>query len=353
MSRRRGIVVILGSLLLLLAGAGCSVAGVASSNASTQAAPSSIPPTPPSPTQTMPAATSLPATLTPANTPTLPPPSLTPSPPTPVVITPCAEDVCVLPFAFPFARPIAPPGRINVDGSYRFGTDAQGERDVHHGVEFLNSQGTPVLAAADGVVVFAADDKKTIYGLYYYFYGNFVVLQHAVPGFEQPVYTLYAHLSKIDVQVDDALKTGDKLGEVGGTGAATGSHLHFEVRFGENTYPASRNPELWLQPLPDENGQPGGALAGRVIDTQGGYAEIPNIVIERISGGGLSAPGVYYLNTYAETKLVGQDPWQESFGVGDLPAGEYRISFAYRGMQQRVVQVLAGQLTLVTFRVPD
>lgn len=253
--------------------------------------------------------------------------------------------MCLVPFQFPFDRPIAPPGRDIIDISYRFGSTDHGKRDPHHGVEFLNSHGTPVLAAAGGEVVVAGDDMKMKLGLYPNMYGNVVVLQHELPGFEQAIFTLYAHLSRVDVQVGDTVEVGQKLGQVGASGAAIGSHLHFEVRYGENTYAASRNPELWLRPLLDDVGQPMGALAGRILDEQDQPLKDVNIVVESPSG------SIYYLNTYSESKLLGLDPWQEGFAIGDLPAGEYQISFIQGGMQQRTIPVQPGELTLVTFRI--
>lgn len=317
-------------------------------------------PPPPKPTQaliqprpTLEAATQPPSTSTaqPAQTePPSPPPTETPALPS-MTPGPCPEEVCIVPFQFPLERPIAPPGRLYIDVSYRFGSSDHGKREVHHGVEFLNSQGTLVLAAADGEVIVAGDDLQTKYGLYPNMYGNLVVLQHEFPGFDQPVFTLYAHLYQMNVKTGDRVKAGDQIGLVGRTGAATGSHLHFEVRYGENTYAASRNPELWLKPLQDESGQPMGAIAGRILDGQGKPIQISNIVIERLAGESLPPMGTYYLNTYSEARLVGLEPWQEGFAIGDLPAGEYQISFTQRGMQQRVVEVRPGELTLVTFEI--
>ena len=77
----------------------------------------------------------LPPTATQLPTPTLPP---TPMP------TPCAQDLCIFNGVFPFSRPIALPGTDTVEISYRFGSTANGTRDPHHGVEFLNAYGTPV-----------------------------------------------------------------------------------------------------------------------------------------------------------------------------------------------------------------
>jgi murein DD-endopeptidase MepM/ murein hydrolase activator NlpD len=240
-----------------------------------------------------------------------------------------------------------------VDPSYRFETSDHGKRDPHHGVEFLNSQGTPVLAAAGGEVVVAGDDLQTTYGYFPNMYGNLVVLQHDFPGVDEPVFTLYGHLYSLNVEVGDQVKAGDEIGKVGRTGSATGSHLHFEVRYGENTYAAARNPELWMQPLPDEDEQLMGTLAGRILDAQGDLLVFDNIVLELLAGPGAPPTETYYLNTYSENKMAGLQPWEESFGIGDLPPGEYQISFFKNGMQQRTVQVEPGKLTLVTFQLEN
>jgi len=342
---------ILGGLLaLILVGLSCNLlqGGRRLQSPATPQAVLQPSPTPEQPATAIPKPEE-PRRLTPTGSPS-PEPTKTPAPPA-VRIGPCEGKVCLLPFDFPFSRPILQPGRDRVDASYRFGSSDQGKRDTHHGVEFLNSAGTPVLAAAGGEVVVAGDDTKTIYGYFRNMYGNLVVLKHTLPEFDQPVFTLYAHLSKVDVQEGDPVEGGQKIGEVGSTGSATGSHLHFEVRFGENTYAASRNPELWLQPLPDPSGQPMGAVAGRILDGQGRQVEVSNVVVERISNISPGSRAAIYLNTYSEDKLVGLDPWQESFAAGDLPAGEYKISFYYVGMQQRIVEVRPGELTLVTFEI--
>jgi murein DD-endopeptidase MepM/ murein hydrolase activator NlpD len=74
-------------------------------------------------------------------------------------------------------------------------------REPHHGVEFLNKFGTPVHAAGDGAVQFAGPDEEAVYSPWRDFYGNVVVIHHA-----DEMYTLYAHLSKVDVQVGDEVK---------------------------------------------------------------------------------------------------------------------------------------------------
>jgi hypothetical protein len=292
---------------------------------------------------------------------------------TPPAPTPCPPDLCSYAAQFFLQRPIAPPGNDSIDVTYRFGSTQGKQRDPHHGVEFLNPQGTPVLAAADGVVVVAGSDMDPItphgawpilfYGPYSNFYGNLVVIEHklpaallsAFPDLPQPLFTLYGHLSVIEVGQGQPVQTGQEIGKVGMAGIATGSHLHFEVRLGENLYKASRNPELWLAPHPDKDGQPMGAIAGRFLNSFGnslsGPDELPEVVLQHLADG-QDGPSDFTVTvqTYEEKKLVGLPPWEESFGAGDLPAGWYRLSFPMGGLRQELVQVFPGRLTVVTFR---
>jgi len=271
-----------------------------------------------------------------------------PAPATPTA-TPCPPELCVYPGWFVLSRPITPPGRDAIDRSYPFGSTQNGQRDPHHGVEFLNGSGTPVLAAAAGEVVVAGDDRQAKYGPYFNFYGNLVVIRHDLPEIGQPLYTLYGHLSEVLAATGERVQRGDKIGLVGMSGAATGSHLHFEVRLGANTYQAARNPELWLAPLLAQSGQPRGAIAGRLVTPPGIRLQIPSIVVERLTGGREATPN--YAEIYAEPALWGQEPWRESFAIADLPAGMYRLSFIQFGLNQREVPVYPGQLTVVTFRL--
>ena len=342
-------------IVLLLVGVSCSLFTLPSITVSVNNPTPDIPPTDlaaptmPPPTSDQPKATSQPQTTQPPAE-TAPPVETT----APIQTQPsagtteCVTDLCIIPAPFPFGRPIPPPHQMSIDHSYRFGSDEHGKRDTHYGVEFLNSAGTPVVAAADGVVVVAGDDKKVKYSQFYNYYGNLVVLQHEVAGISEPMYTLYAHLSKIDVGVGDTVKKGEKIGEVGSTGGATGSHLHFEVRYGENDYRATRNPELWLEPLPDNQGQMPGALAGKILNVNGKPVFVNNVVIES-----LSSPNKYYLNTYTDFKLDDQPPWHESFAIGGLPPGEYKVSFIRNGFRQRRLQIEPGKLTVVTFQLDN
>jgi murein DD-endopeptidase MepM/ murein hydrolase activator NlpD len=268
-------------------------------------------------------------------------------------------------------RPIAEPGNDGVDVTYRFGS-TQGEmREPHHGVELLNSAGTPVLAAADGLVLVAGDDLEptsergvwpiTFYGPYSYFYGNLVVIEHEAPAglladaaeLPQPIFSLYAHLSEVLVEPGEPVVAGQQIGAVGLSGIAEGSHLHFEVRLGENTYDSVRNPELWLAPRADEDGQTLGGIAGRVVDSQGNPVTVTSgIVLQRLPDGPDAPHDLeFYTRAYEEAALIGQPPWEENFGIGDLPAGLYRISFAYHGVKEFLVEVRPGQLSVATLRV--
>ncbi len=264
----------------------------------------------------------------------------------------CQEGICILDGNFILDRPVGGNGRKTIDHANRYGSYRRATGDSYHGVFFLNSTGTPVVAAADGMVVVAGDDLNTVYGSFTNMYGNLVILEHALPGISQPVYTLYAHLSQVLVSVNDSVQAGQEIGQVGSTGSITGSTLYFEVRLGENTYGACRNPELWLKPLSDEDGQAFGALAGRIVDSDGDFVSIDNIVLEQLAGPGQPALDQIYLKTYSEGRLAGLPPVEESFSVSGLAPGSYQVSFWLSGMQQQVVEVQPGKLAYVNFQVP-
>ena len=91
----------------------------------------------------------------------------------------------------------------------------------HLGLDFRVPSGTPIAALNDGTVILARP---------LYFEGNFVVLDHG-----QGLLTLYLHLSEFKVQEGDQVKRGQEIGLSGGTGRATGPHLHVAVRW-QGTY---------------------------------------------------------------------------------------------------------------------
>lgn len=282
---------------------------------------------------------------------TLPSPTRLPEP-TSMPTQSCTDEICIVSGFFLTERPIDPDGRNILDPSSRFGVYQAAKRDVIRGNYFLNSTGTPVRAVADGTVLVAGDDSNTSYSSNPNTYGNLVILRHQLPGFDQTVFTLYAHLSQVSVKVDEKVQAGQEIGLVGSSGNIFGSTLRFEVRVGENSYQLVRNPELWLPPLPDENGQLYGVLAGRILDSAGNFVEISNIVIERLSGPGQAALDQFYVQTYARDDLKGLAPFEESFALGDLQPGQYQVTFFLNGFYQKVIEIEPGKLTLVTFIVP-
>jgi hypothetical protein len=260
---------------------------------------------------------------------------------------PCdpSESFCVVTGHFIFLRPIDPTANVKVDKSYRYGTTMYETLVPHHGVDIPNAAGTPVIAAADGQVVYAGDDSQTIFGLETDFYGNLIILEHRRAEKDMPIYSLYAHLSKIDVQSGEKVKAGETIGEVGLTGSAIGAHLHFEVRVGGAIpdYASTRNPELWLKPLPDT-----GVLAGRLIGAQSGLTIHVRFNLYDPAG------GVYDGETYmGEVQHVNSDDvFGENLVVGELAPGRYRLTFKYENIvYERYVEIEAGKLTLFTVEI--
>jgi hypothetical protein len=90
-----------------------------------------------------------------------------------------------------------------------------GRSALHTGLDFPADVGTPILAAAGGVVVVQE---------YHAAYGNMVEIDHG-----NELITRYAHASKVFVKKGDIVKRGQKIAAVGSTGRSTGPHLHFEV----------------------------------------------------------------------------------------------------------------------------
>lgn len=114
----------------------------------------------------------------------------------------------------PFQVPIA-----GVDGGRNFGHRRvfNGQpRAPHSGADLSASTGTPIRAANRGRVVLAKD---------LFFSGNAVFIDHGLG-----VYTVYLHLSRIDVEPGTMVERGDTVGLAGATGRVTGPHLHWGVR---------------------------------------------------------------------------------------------------------------------------
>jgi len=121
----------------------------------------------------------------------------------------------------------APPLAWPVQGILygRFGVRS-GQR--HDGIDLAGPEGTPIVAAADGAVIFAGRQRG---------YGQLLILRHP-----DGLVTVYAHCSELLAAEGQEVRRGEVIARVGQTGRTTGPHLHFEVRQG--TRP--RNPLLYL-----------------------------------------------------------------------------------------------------------
>lgn len=86
----------------------------------------------------------------------------------------------------------------------------------HLGTDFRAPMGTPVLASNKGKVVLAED---------LFFSGNTILIDHGLS-----LFTMYAHLSKIDCKVGDVVEKGALIGHSGNTGRVSGPHLHWGVK---------------------------------------------------------------------------------------------------------------------------
>lgn len=114
--------------------------------------------------------------------------------------------------------------RLPFNGSYpitqKFGENpevySKFGKPGHNSIDFGMPTGTPIFAAADGVVAKIGWDAAG--------YGNYLILQHQ--GFQ----TLYARLNRVLVKYRDTVQEGDHIADSGNTGFSSGPHLHFELR---------------------------------------------------------------------------------------------------------------------------
>lgn len=114
-------------------------------------------------------------------------------------------------------------GRPMTAGTY---TITRGYSDWHQGIDLAAPVGTPIYAANGGTVIFAG---RSNWG-----YGLAVVISSG------PFFTLYGHMSQVNVSCGQVVGTGQQVGAVGSTGNSSGPHLHFEILSGSfRTNPAS------------------------------------------------------------------------------------------------------------------
>lgn len=123
----------------------------------------------------------------------------------------------------------APMAQFGDHRTYVYGGRVVGE-SLHLGVDLASTAGAPIEAANDGLVVYTG---------YLGIYGNTVIIDHGYG-----LFSLYAHLSQIQVDKGMAVKKGDVIGKSGMTGLAGGDHLHFSIIVGGRFV----DPKEWWDP---------------------------------------------------------------------------------------------------------
>ena len=104
-----------------------------------------------------------------------------------------------------------------------------GQSAFHEGIDFPAAVGTPIVAAAGGVVIVAEFHPQ---------FGNMLEIDHG-----NDLVTRYAHCSRLLAKVGDIVRRGQHVADIGTTGRSTGAHLHFEVLLKG----APQNPNKFLQ----------------------------------------------------------------------------------------------------------
>ena len=254
--------------------------------------------------------------------------------PTPWALTPYDH--------FYFAAPIAATYPGDPIWDYRYGGIFFGPDVVHSGVDLPAPRGAEVLAAGPGTVVWAG------FGLYsgssYNLsdpYGLAVAIRHDFGYKDSPLYTIYAHMEKVEVIVGQWVNTGSVVGLVGSTGHTTGPHLHFEVRIGDNNFWDTRNPELWVSPP-----QGYGILVGRVTSTYGQQLDGYMVVLTS-----LDTKKQFTVKTYGPSTVNSDAYYNENVVLGDLPAGVYELNISYGALERKAnIQIFPGQVSYFAFQ---
>ena len=248
---------------------------------------------------------------------------------------------------FYFDRPIAV-NEVNWPvADYRYGAVWPGmDNVIHTGIDIDAPKGTPVLAAGSGKVVWVGyglvntrpnmDDP----------YGLAIVIKHNFGYQGARLETVYAHLSRADVVLDQEVTTGQQIGLVGDTGLTTGPHLHFEIRVEySNYYYMTRNPELWIVPP-----QGWGVLAGRIMRNSWTLLYAQDVYVRSVATG-----DTWLVRTYANSPAVHEDDnYHENFVLSDLPAGDYEVYFWTMGYSyKKVITIHPGMVTFLRFDMLD
>ena len=253
---------------------------------------------------------------------------------------------------FWFRRPIDLEDNPFLDQTYTYGSTMGGNFQQHQGVEFNNPQGTTVHAIGDGVVAHAAEAEAG---------SRTVAILHDRRLGTDHVWSTYYHNEELLVVEGDRVRAGDGIARVGSTGRATNDHLHLEIHVtpdtGEpplegrtavvdpaNRFPSyTRNPQLWIEPLPGT-----GAIAGRVFDAAG--RPVPGARVYGVTKPMPRETPFSFAETY-EDRAHPDPVFDEHFAIGDVPAGTWVLGVAIEGKRvYRAVRVEAGKVTEVELR---
>ena len=242
---------------------------------------------------------------------------------------------------FYFARPIAA-DQVNWPiPDYRYGGVFFAPNIVHTGVDIPTPEETPIMAAGPGTVVWVG------WGLFSETPGNMndpygiaVGIRHDFGYKDQQLYTIYAHMSAAIAVIGQHVETGDVVGLVGATGATTGPHVHFEVRYPNNSFHNTYNPELWIAPP-----EGWGVLVGRVADSESKVLKSHEVRLKSES-----TKKTYLVKTYGAGAINPDPYYNENLVLGDLPAGIYKINIVFdKKTLQTWVEIFPGQVSYFTF----
>lgn len=247
---------------------------------------------------------------------------------------------------FWFRRPIDDADNPFLDQTYTYGSTMGGNFQQHQGVEFNNPEGTTVHAVGDGVVAWASEAEAG---------SRTVAILHDRRFDGQYVWSTYYHNSEILVAAGQRVAAGAPIARVGSTGRATNDHLHLEIHVTPsddrsavvdpaNRYPAyTRNPQLWIFPLPGT-----GAIAGRVFDAAG--RPVPGARVYGVTKPLPRETPFSFAETYEDR--AHPDPlFEEHFAIGDVPAGTWVVGVEIEGRRVwRVARVEAARVTEIEFR---
>jgi murein DD-endopeptidase MepM/ murein hydrolase activator NlpD len=240
-----------------------------------------------------------------------------------------------------FGKPLTGGGRLLYTDWLPYGYDAGGRYLIHNGLDSAEPEGSPIIAAADGMIVVAGDDMTKLYGWRCDWYGHLVVIEADQKWRGQTVYLVYGHVLNIEVEAGQRITRGQKIAEVGVGGAAKLPHLHFEIRVGSNEFGSTRNPLLWLEPPSTR-----GLIAGRLVDPEGRPWQGVAVAAVGRSDGTETHTTWTYLDD-PQHLINGDEVLAENFVFGDLRPGEYELYVELQGtVYTLMVTVEPGELTV-------